>query len=215
MSLSEYVLAALVQYGLPALFGVVLIAATGVPLPATLVLIAAGSFVEQGTLDLRWVLGLAISAAVIGDNLGYWAGRWGGRRLARRLSGWSGGDARLNDAERLTKRWGGLGIFLSRWLCTPLGPPLNVTSGMAAYAWPSFLAYDVAGEVVWVSGYVFLGRIFNDQVQAMTDLVGSLSWVSIGVVVVSVLGWLLVRARRRARAPAAAPMHDATSTELP
>jgi membrane protein DedA with SNARE-associated domain len=43
--LSE-LLSALVVYGLPLLFVVVLIASAGVPLPATLVIVAAGAFAQ-------------------------------------------------------------------------------------------------------------------------------------------------------------------------
>jgi hypothetical protein len=45
--LSE-LLSALVVYGLPLLFVVVLIASAGVPLPATLVTVAAGAFAQDG-----------------------------------------------------------------------------------------------------------------------------------------------------------------------
>lgn len=122
MSLDDQLLSALTLYGLPVLFVAVLVAASGVPLPATLLLIAAGSFVEQGSLGLWQVLGTALIAAVFGDQIGYGIGRWGGRRLLVRVGRWAGGNARLAQAEDTMERWGGSTIFLSRWLLTPLGP---------------------------------------------------------------------------------------------
>ncbi|HEX6290482.1 MAG TPA: DedA family protein [Herpetosiphonaceae bacterium] len=196
MSLSDQILAALVQYGLPVLFGVIVFASSGVPLPATLLLIAAGAFVEQGDLDLWWVVGFGLAAAVIGDHLGYGIGRWGGARIELRINRWLGGPSRLEAANRATQRWGGLAIFFSRWLFTPLGPPLNYTSGIARYPLGWFFCCDVAGEIIWVIGYVLIGRVFNDRVEAMNALLGDLSWISVACVAVVVLGWLLIRSFR-------------------
>lgn len=200
MNLNDQLLAALVQYGLPALFGVILIASAGVPLPVTLLLVAAGSFVAQGDLDLWWVLGMGVGGAVLGDQLGYALGRWGGRRLVSRLSRWIGGEVRLRQAEAAARRWGGAGIFLSRWLLTPLGPTINLTSGIAGYPWPAFLLFDVAGEGVWVAIYVMVGVFFSDRVQALSDLLGNLTWALVGSGAVVALGWMLARQLRAARA---------------
>src|SRR5947208_2279714 len=56
MSITDQLLAALSQYGLPMLFGVTAIAAVGVPLPISLMLVAAGSFVELGEMKLWQVI---------------------------------------------------------------------------------------------------------------------------------------------------------------
>src|SRR5215210_8935015 len=121
MSLSDYLLSTFGIYGLPVLFGVLLFGSIGVPLPGSLLLVAAGSFVEQGDINQWSVLVLASAGAILGDNIGYFLGRWGGRRLVRWLSRFVGGEARLEHVEGWLKRHGGLGIFLSRWLLTPLG----------------------------------------------------------------------------------------------
>jgi membrane protein DedA with SNARE-associated domain len=202
MSLANEILAALVQYGLPALFVVVLAASTGIPLPASLLLVAAGSFVQQGSFSYWPVVGLGITAAVLGDQVGYFVGRWGGQWLNRQLARWAGGAARLAAADQAARRWGGLGIFLSRWLLTPVGPAVNLSSGLAAYSWLHFFWYDLAGEVLWVNGYVSIGRIFSDRVQAMSSLLGDLGWASVAFVLAVILGWLFVRSLRRSRSGA-------------
>jgi membrane-associated protein len=193
MSLSDYLLSTLGLYGLPVLFGALLIGAVGVPLPGSLMLIAAGSFVEQGEMNQWPVLILASVGAIAGDNIGYALGRWGSRRLARWISRWTGGDKRLQQAEDSLKRRGGIGIFLSRWLLTPLGPLINISNGMANYPWRRFLLFDVAGEVLWVLLYVMLGRLFSDRVQAMSEVLGDLTWMILGLIVAVPLGWKLFR----------------------
>ncbi len=193
MSISDQLLAALASYGLPVLFGVTLIASVGIPFPATFLLVAAGSFVEQGEMNLWWVIALASIGAVLGDQIGYGIGRWGSRRLALQVSRWFGGENRLMDAEAAAKKWGGFGIFFSRWLITPLGPWLNLTSGLTAYSYLHFLFWDLSGEVMWVVLYVMIGKTFSDRVQALTELLGNLVWVAVGLIAAMLFGWQLVK----------------------
>lgn len=201
MTINDQLLAALVTYGMPVLFGIVLITSIGFPLPSTFALIAAGSFVQQGEMNLWLVFVLGILGAIIGDQIGYWIGRWGGRRLVLRVSRWFGRN-RLQDAENLSRKWGGLGIFLSRWLFTPLSPWLNLTSGITEYSYPRFILWDIPGEIIWVTLYVMVGKIFSDRVQALTELLGSLAWVLIGLLAAIILGWRLVKDfRDRANKP--------------
>lgn len=200
MSLDDQLLSALTLYGLPVLFVAVLVAASGIPLPATLLLITAGSFVAQGSLSLWHVLGTALVAAVFGDQIGYGMGRWGGLRLLARVGHWAGGNARLAQAEDTMERWGGPTIFLSRWLLTPLGPLVNLTCGTTRYPWPRFLVFGAAGEAAWVAGYVLLGRTFSDRVQGMSALFGNLVFALVGLVVALGLGWKLLQLNRSRRA---------------
>ena len=193
MSITDQVLAALLLYGLPVLFGVILICSVGIPFPVSLVLVAAGSFVEQGEMKLWQVIAVASVAAVLGDQIAYGLSRWGGRRLINRISRRIGGEVKIKQAEALTKRWSGAGIFFSRWLVTALGPWVNVTSGIAAYPWRRFLFWDVLGEVLWVVLYVILGYIFSNRVQAIAEILGNLAWVIVGLIVTVILGWKLVR----------------------
>ena len=191
MNLTDTLLAALSLYGLPVLFGVIVIAAAGVPLPITLMLVAAGSFIDLGQMKLWQVIAVASAGAVLGDQIGYALGRWGGPRLAARITRRKDGHLKIAQAREFTKRWGGAGIFFSRWLITPLGPWLNLTSGMAAYPWRRFIWWDVLGEMLWVVVYVMLGKIFSDRVQALVEILGNLAWVIVGLVAAVILGWQL------------------------
>ena len=193
MSLSDQLLALLSQYGLPVLFAVIAIAAVGIPLPISMMLVAAGSFVELGEMKLWQVILVASAGAILGDQIGYALGRWGGQRVAGRLRRRRKGAEQIERADAFARRWGAAGIFFSRWLITPLGPWLNLTSGMAKYPWPRFLVWDVLGEVLWVVLYVMLGKFFSDRVQELVEILGNLAWVVLGLVVAAILGWKLLK----------------------
>ncbi len=193
MSLSDYVLSTLGIYGLPVLFAALLIGAVGLPLPGTLLLLAAGSFIEEGEMSLWPVILLSATGAILGDNVGYVLGRWGGRRVNALLSRLVGGQKRLAQAETWLKRRQGAAIFLSRWLLTPLGPVVNLSAGLTNYSWRRFLLYSVTGEALWVLLYVLLGRFFSDRVQAMSDLLGDVVWMTVSLLFVVLLGHSLIQ----------------------
>jgi membrane protein DedA with SNARE-associated domain len=193
MTITDQVLAALLLYGLPVLFGVILICSIGVPFPISLMLVAAGSFVEQGEMKLWQVIAVASVGAVLGDQIAYGLSRWGGRRVVNRISRKIGGEANLKKAEALTRRWSGAGIFLSRWLITAFGPWVNVASGISAYPWRRFLLWDVLGQVLWVILYVGIGYAFSNRVQTIAEILGNFTWVVVGLIVAVILGWQLVR----------------------
>jgi membrane-associated protein len=205
MSMTDQLLAALLLYGLPVLFGVILIASIGAPLPVSFILVAAGSFAKQGEMKLVPVLIVASGAAILGDHIGYGLSRWGGRRLIERITRRVGGAEKVEKAEALFKRWGGAGVFFSRWLVTELGPWLNVTSGISGYPWGHFVLWDVLGEVLWVVLYVMLGYVFSDRVQYLVEILGNLAWVILAVIVALILGWKVLRYFRPRRAPLVAP----------
>ena len=193
MSVTDQLLAALLVHGVPLLFAVIAIAAVGVPFPVSLTLVAAGSFAKQGEMRVLPVIVAASLAAILGDQIGYGLSRWGGRRLMGQIIRRVGGEHRIMEAEALSKKWGGAGIFFSRWLVTGLGPWLNVTSGIAAYPWRQFIFWDVLGEVLWVVIYVMLGYILSDRVQYISDILGNLAWAILALIVAAFFGWKLFR----------------------
>jgi membrane protein DedA with SNARE-associated domain len=204
MSFTDQILSALVAYGTPLLFVVVLIASVGAPLPVSLMLVACGSFAKQGEMHLSTVMLAASGAAILGDQIGYGFSRWAGRRLVKRVARRVGGEEKFHKAEALSKKWGGAGVFFSRWLVTELGPWINVTSGITKYPWRHFLLWDVLGETLWVVLYVLLGYFFSDRVQFIVQILGNLAWAILALLVAAFLGWKLFRYFR----PAASTVTD-------
>jgi membrane protein DedA with SNARE-associated domain len=178
---------------MPVLFAVVLMGSAGLPLPGVILVIAAGALVQQGELNLWWVIGLTCSAAILGDSIGYAIGLTGGRRLAHRITGRFGGQSRLLAAEALARKWGGPGIFFSRWLLTPLGSSINLVSGMAAYPYHRFLFFDVTGEILWAIEYVLLGVLLGNRLGSLMDLESQIPWIVVGLIGAAIFGRGIVR----------------------
>ena len=194
----DQLLAALTEYGSPALFLVVAIAAIGVPVPVTLLLIVTGSLAAQGSIDIWSAIVMAAVGSVAGDQIGFAVGRWGGKKLIAKFK-WILGDAeRLKNLDAKAKSWGGAGVFFSRWLVTPLGPWINLASGAADYSWFQFTLWDFLGESFGAVLYIWLGHVFSDRVQEVGTIFGDLTWAILGVLVTAFLGWKLFFSHRTA-----------------
>ncbi len=189
MDLSTLLLTSLTTYGVWALGAATLISGLGLPLPASMLLLAAGAFMRQGTLNWQAGVLLAAFGAIAGDMTSYLMGRYGGT-LA--LGGWAHTPI-WQQAQGVFARWGGLTVFLSRFILTPIALPVNLIAGSTHYTPWRFLSSVVLGELVWVLGFSSLGYLFADQWSALSTATGSVSsWILIGAVIL-VGGVYLVR----------------------
>jgi membrane-associated protein len=188
----EQLLAAVSQYGSPALFLVVMVASLGAPLPIALLLVVTGSLTEQGAMNIWTAIAVAGTGSVLGDLGGYAIGRWGGTPLINRLTRVIGGRDRLEELEGRARRRAGLYIFLTRWLLSPLGPWVNLASGIARYPWHQFLLWDVLGEFFGVALYISLGQIFSDRVMALDSVLGDVTWGVLALTIALLIGRALL-----------------------
>jgi membrane-associated protein len=175
--LTEAFLTAMLAYGPLALALALLIAALGVPLPATLLLLAAGAFARQGALDSTSAGALGLLASVLGDSGGYCLGRCGGALVRRRLAGRNS----WQRAQATFARRRGLAVLLTRFALTPLALPTNLIAGSTHYAFPRFLVFDVIGESVWVALYGSLGYLFADRWEVLSELAGNVTGTLLGL----------------------------------
>jgi membrane protein DedA with SNARE-associated domain len=177
------------HYGLVALFLIVMLESGGVPLPGETALVTAAIYASQGHLNIIEVIVVAAAAAIIGDNLGYWAGRLGGRRLLERWGPtrrWS--ERTLPTAERFFKRHGGKTIFLARFFSV-----LRVTAawvaGISRMHWWFFFLWNAAGGICWA---VLVGLVAYYVGHAAADAIGRYGlWAGVGIIVVLAILWVV------------------------
>lgn len=199
---TDALLTAILVYGYPVLFGVVLAGSVGLPIPTDLMLVAAGGFVATGELDLVTVLVLVFAAALGGDVIVFLVVGWVGHEVVTRHGARFGlGADRLAAAERRLGAWVGLSVFLTRCLLTPLSLPTTVLAALGSYPFGTFALVAALGEVVWTAVYVGIGYFFGESWSALTgwveDRAGLVGGLCLFAVAVGLLVWLL-----RSRGPA-------------
>jgi membrane protein DedA with SNARE-associated domain len=181
----------LISYGLVLLFALIAAESAGVPLPGETALIAAAILAERGHYSIVWVIVVAATAAIIGDNIGYWIGRTGGRALLER---WGPvrryAERALPPGERFFAKHGGKTVFIGRFVAV-----LRVTAawlaGITHMSWWRFFLWNAAGGIVWATGVSLLAFYFG---KAAADAVATYGVYALIVIVVgAVIAFVVMR----------------------
>jgi membrane protein DedA with SNARE-associated domain len=184
------------SYGLVLLFAVIAAESAGVPLPGETALIAASILAAQGHYSIVAVIVVAASAAIVGDNAGYWIGRTGGRALLER---WGPvkryAERAIPPGERFFKKHGGKTVFIGRFVAV-----LRVTAawlaGITHMSWWRFFLWNASGGIVWATGVSLLAYYFGKAAADAVQTYGIYALVAIVVVAAIVfLGMRLLKRR--------------------
>lgn len=176
--MSDFLLTQVINYGAPILGVIVFIGALGVPFPGTFIVVAAGAFSRQDILAWHTTGLVALTCVVLGDSLSYAMGFYAREMILRRFQG----SAPWSQAEISFNRWGGMSVFLTRFLITGIAVPVNLIAGTSKFPFRQFLLFDLLGETVWIFGYGGLGYLFGTQWEAVSELLSNISGLLLGLI---------------------------------
>ncbi len=186
--MTESILALVPTYGLPFLFGIAVLAAAGVPVSSSLALLVTGAFIASGELSLIESYLTALAGAIIGDQIGYQIGLRAGKAVEKRLSRKPSRARQIERTKRLIDRFGGVGVFLTRWLLSPIGPITNIICGASDMRWLRFTIWDFIGEVLWVAIYLGIGYAFRENIEEISTLLTEAIWLIIAALIALGMG---------------------------
>jgi membrane protein DedA with SNARE-associated domain/membrane-associated phospholipid phosphatase len=169
----------------------------GFVFPGEIAVILSGVVASQGRVPLWAVIVAAVSGAIIGDSIGYAIGRRWGDHLFHGTIGRlpiirKDLDRHLDSARAYVRRRKGSAVFFGRFTAAlrVLVPGL---AGMSDVHYPSFLAYNVAGGVLWGSGFAVLGYLAGASYKRVEKIAGRVGLVLLAVVVVGLVASRLLR----------------------
>ena len=191
--MSDYLLTQIINYGSP-LFGLILFTgALGIPVPASITLIAVGAFAQQGIIVWYEAALFGLVGAILGDSasfgIGYFARDWVNARFGASPTWKSARDGFDSRA--------GLAIYLTRFLITALAIPTNLIAGGSGIQFRRFLTYDALGELTWVLLYGGLGYWFGTQWELVSNFISNFGGLLLGIVLLGGGIWLGVRQLRK------------------
>ena len=162
----------------------------GVPAPGETVLIAGAVYAGAGRLNLVLVAVLGFVGAVVGDNIGYLIGRLGGRRLVNRFGRYVLlTPERVDRAEAFFTRYGG-GVIVGARFVEGLRQANGIIAGITEMPWPTFLAYNAIGAVLWVGTWVTLGSLAGAHIDTIYPIAvryQAYLAIALGVVVLALI----------------------------
>jgi membrane-associated protein len=164
-------------------------------LPGDSLLFAVGTFAATGVLDVGLVIVLLSVAAVLGDSLNYAIGARVGPRVFR-----EGGSRFLNPeyldrTHRFYERYGAKTIVIARFvpIVRTFAP---FVAGIGQMTYSRFLAYNVAGGILWIASLVLAGYAFGNVPIVRRNF----PLVILAIIVISVLPGVFEFVRQRAAA---------------
>lgn len=185
------------HYGYLAIFVIITLESAGLPLPGETVLLTSAAYAgSTGNINIAVVVAIAATAAILGDNAGYWVGRRWGLPLLLRKGHLIGLDhGRLKLGQYLFRRHGGKIVFFGRFTAM-LRAYAAVLAGVNRLDARRFFAFNALGGVVW-AGSMGIGSYYCGR--QIEHIVGPVGLTLLALVVFGGLAlWLFVR-RHEAR----------------
>jgi membrane-associated protein len=162
-------------------------------LPGDSLLFIAGAVAAGGAMDPVLLGGLLILAAILGDSTNYIVGRTIGEKLFSNPKSKIFRRDYLLRTQDFYARHGGKTVTLARFL------PIIRTfapfvAGVGRMPYPRFLAFSVAGSILWVGSLVTLGFFFGN----VPFIRQNLTLLVLAIIVLSLLPMILGLIRSRA-----------------
>jgi membrane-associated protein len=167
LNLDDHLAALMAQYGtwVYAILFLIVFCETGLVvtpfLPGDSLLFVAGTLWAASGLDAHWLAATLIIAALCGDNVNYFVGRaigpqvfqWENSRFFNRRA--------LDRTHAYYERHGGKTIIIARFvpLVRTFAP---FVAGVGRMHYPRYLAFCVAGALLWVLSLVYAGYYFGN-----------------------------------------------------
>ena len=157
-------------------------------LPGDSLLFVAGAIAALGGMDIVTLTATLVVAALCGDNVNYWVGRWAGKKVFAKYIN----PAHLQRTQAFYERHGGKTIILARFM------PIVRTyapfvAGIGAMPYLRYLAYCVAGALLWVVSLCTAGYFFGN----IPAVKNNLTVVIIVIVLISISPAIFAYAKSR------------------
>lgn len=199
--------ALLIIFALPALEASVFF---GFLFPGEIAVILGGVLASENRISLWEAIVAAVLGAIIGDAVGYFVGRRFGRRLLEQTVGRLIKLERTKKAEEFLRERGGPAIFFGRFTAA-LRVLIPGLAGMSGMPYLTFSLYNIAGGIIWGAGFVLVGYFAAASWRQVHRYAGLASLVGLAVLLIAIVVFRWVRARRRVRATGARPVQPAAA----
>lgn len=187
------------QYGLPLVFGAVLLEQMGPPLPSGPLLMVAGALANEGRVAASSIAGVAWAAGMLGKVVLYVVGgRYGRQAMGALCTVAVTPNSSIGKTDAHFERWGAALLIVAEFIpgVRTLAPSL---AGAEKLAPTPFLLYSALGAALWTALYLGIGVVFRQQIERAFALVAQTGKTAIVVIAAAVAVYLVVKWWRRRR----------------
>jgi membrane protein DedA with SNARE-associated domain len=193
--LIDFVTRTIGEYGIPAVFGLMLLESMGILIPSEAISPFAGYLVSRGEMSLPAAVAAGVLGNLVGSWVAYFIGLWGGRELWFHYGRYVGvREHHLHVAEKWFDRYGEVTVFASR--CLPVVRTfISFPAGTARMNFAKFTLYTLLGCIPWVSALTYFGYVLGENWTMIGDYLHYLDY-AVAVAFVAGLVYLFWRWRR-------------------
>ncbi len=174
------------------------------PLPSELIMPLAGFLTANGSMSLSGVIIAGTIGSVLGALPLYYTGVALGEerpeKWVERYGRWT--LLRAKDIERATARFSGnsfVDVIIGQ-LVPGIRGLISIPAGVARMNVGLFLLANFIGTLVWCGVLAVAGRILGANFVRIHKFLGPIGWMILGIGVVGLGIWLVVRRNKRSRA---------------
>lgn len=179
--MTESLLAFATDYGLYVVSIVVFLAAIGIPLPSSILVLTSGGLAASGDLDVTELYLWTLIAYMLADQTAYQLGKVAGPHLLEKVSSHKRLALIEQKSEQIYLKYGVFAVLLSRTVISPSGPYISYICGAWSMDRMQYTFAALVGSGVWAFIYITLGYTFAGEVPEISDLVSSILLVGVAV----------------------------------
>jgi membrane protein DedA with SNARE-associated domain/rhodanese-related sulfurtransferase len=165
----------------------------GIPIPSVPVLLTAGTLSATHRVSWLGITGAMLLGCIIADSVWFSLGRRYGNSVLKLLCRFSfEASTCVSKTENYFTRRGALTLLFAKFVpgLSTVAAPIAGQTGMS---YPRFLAWDLAGSLIWGEAFVLAGRFFGDLAKKSAPFFAWLGHFAILIFVLMVLGFLAHR----------------------
>ena len=196
---TETITSALADYGLVAIFVLMLLESACIPIPSEVTMLFGGAlttaaFAGAGNeLSMAGVVLAGTLGNLVGSWLAYWAGDYGGRPLIDRFGRYL--LIRPHEVDRAHgwfEKRGEITVFVSR-LLPVVRTFISLPAGVAEMPFWRFTIYTLLGCLPWCLALALLGAALGNRWTEAEELISGFAWAIAAVILVA--GAIVVKRR--------------------
>ncbi len=133
------------------------------PIPSEVVMPPAGYLVQQGKMDMLWVILSGTMGSLVGAYANYFAARYLGRPLLLKYGKYVWiTEEHFDKVEKYFKDHGEISTFIGR-LLPVIRHLISLPAGLAGMNHLKFTAYTLLGAAIWVSVLTWIGYFIGEN----------------------------------------------------
>lgn len=180
-------------------------------LPGDSLLFAVGALAGSGLLNIWTAYITMLVAAILGDTVNYWVGYHVGPKVFAKENSRFFNKSYLEKTREFFEKHGGKTIILARFM------PIIRTfapfvAGIGKMNYNTFLFYNIAGALIWVSSLTFAGYFFG----GLSFVKANFEYVIFGIIALSLAPLLIeyVKHKRKPQIPIKQAERHATYQDI-